>query len=76
MSFGVGEQPVPQLHGVFELALGAAVADRAQPVGAEHPVDPVHAVTGEHRPVHEAAIRCSIRRAARPPVSMLIESSW
>ena len=75
------------LLAAFAYLLGR-VAHADQHVRAEFPVDPVDRPAAQHRdPVTHtvaafagssasATMRLRMRRAARPPVSMLIDSSW
>ena len=86
VSLGVGEQPLPHLDRVLGGVLGAAVAGAVQQVGARQPVDAVDSRgaergAGGHRTLSvglspSSASRARMRRAASPPVSMLMLSSW
>ena len=67
---GMGQQPLPDLYRAVGTVFGPAVADPGQVVGPGRPDDPQQGIA--HDP---SVIRWSSRRAASPPVSMLMLSS-
>src|ERR1700722_477173 len=74
---GVGQQPLPHRQRILPLDGRAAVGGAPQPVPPGQPFDPVDPGhdSGTARPADSSASRASMRRAASPPVSMLMLSS-